>query len=75
VRALTAWLDRRRLVLLAVFTVGFAVMTTVRAAGKPFWHDEIFTLVAADLPSVPTLWTALRDGLDLSPPLNTPASD
>lgn len=57
--------------LLAVFTVGFAVMTTVRAAGKPFWHDEIFTLVAADLPTAATLWTALRDGLDLSPPLNT----
>lgn len=69
--ALTAWLDRHRLVLLGVFTAGFAVMTSVRAAGKPFWHDEIFTLVGAALPSVSTLWTALRDGLDLSPPLNT----
>lgn len=40
-----------------------------RASVKPFWHDEIYTILEADLP-VATLWRALHDGIDLQPPLN-----
>jgi hypothetical protein len=59
---------------LLLFSAAFGVMTVVRATAKPFWHDEIVTLVAAGLPSVGALWTALGDGLDLAPPLNTLAT-
>ena len=45
-------------------------MLVVRARGKHFWHDEVYTILASDLPTA-TLWRASRDGLDLAPPLNT----
>ena len=65
------WIERHRVGVLVGFSIGYLLATCIRAWAKPFWHDEIFTLVASKLPSVGTLWTAQRDGLDLSPPLNT----
>jgi len=56
-------------VLLAlVLTEG--VMLVAQACAKPFWHDEVYTILASGLPIV-TLWRASLDGLDLAPPLNT----
>jgi hypothetical protein len=43
----------------------------VRARAKPFWHDEIYTVLHAQLPSLGAMWSASLDGFDLSPPLNT----
>jgi hypothetical protein len=43
----------------------------VRARAKPFWHDEIYTILHAGLPSLGAMWAAGTDGFDLSPPLNT----
>ena len=40
-----------------------------RASVKPFWHDEIYTILEAQLP-IATLWRACLDGIDLQPPLN-----
>lgn len=45
----------------------FAAGTVSRARQKIFWHDEIFTVLIAQLP-VGELWPALRAGVDLSPP-------
>lgn len=42
----------------------------VRARAKPFWHDEIFTILHAGLPGLDTMWRAGLDGFDLAPPLN-----
>jgi len=65
-----AWIDRRFVAILVALSLAVAVTIVRRAQVKPFWHDEIYTILASRLP--PTrLWTASRDGLDLSPPLNT----
>ena len=45
----------------------FAVGTLSRARQKIFWHDEIFTVLVAQLP-LGELWPALRAGVDLSSP-------
>ena len=36
---------------------------------RPFWYDELFTLYVSQLSDMPTIWTALKDGADLNPPL------
>jgi hypothetical protein len=46
------------------------VPTVVRASAKPFWHDELYTVLLARLPSLSAHWQALHDGPDLAPPLN-----
>jgi hypothetical protein len=67
-------MDRYRYVGLALFTAAFVATTLVNARAKPLWHDEIFTIVIADLPSVSGTWSAFRDGIDLSPPLTALAT-
>ena len=41
-----------------------------RANLKPFWHDDIYTIAMAELPSTDSIWRAERVGLDAMPPLN-----
>src|SRR5262245_24798564 len=48
--------------------VGYAAVTLAMA--KPFWHDEIYTILISTLPSLDGIWRASKDGLDLMPPLN-----
>jgi len=67
---LAAFLDRHRLPVLVLFSLAFFVTVALHAAAKPFWHDEIYTVLLARLPSVQAHWAALRDGVDLAPPLN-----
>jgi dolichyl-phosphate-mannose-protein mannosyltransferase len=69
--ALQAMAGRRssKLILPAIL-IWFAVLLTVWARAKPFWHDEVYTILEARLP-VATLWRASIDGLDLSPPLSS----
>jgi hypothetical protein len=54
----------------ALFSGVFFACAIAGALRKPFWHDEIFTLLFARLPSIADMWRAARDGLDLMPPLN-----
>lgn len=58
-------------VIVALFSIGFFASTAAAALGKPFWHDEIVTILFARLPSFELMWRAARDGIDLAPPLNT----
>jgi hypothetical protein len=58
------------LVLLALFSVFYFALTIAVAQRKPLWLDEILTYHLARLPSVSTIWAALSDGPDNSPPLN-----
>jgi hypothetical protein len=55
----------------ALFAGVLLVSLIVSARAKPFWHDEIFTILHAELPSLSAMWAAGIDGIDLSPPLNT----
>jgi hypothetical protein len=67
---LNAWLDAHASVLLSAFAGLLFFSLAARARATPFWHDEIYTIVSSRL-SFAALWSALRDGLDLMPPLNT----
>jgi hypothetical protein len=63
-------LERYRLVTLVLLSIAFFYSATIRASAKPFWHDEIYTILLTGLPSLSTMWGAMRDGLDLAPPLS-----
>ncbi|MCA1649082.1 MAG: glycosyltransferase family 39 protein [Acidobacteria bacterium] len=66
-----ATLERRPVTAFAIFTIVFFATTIVRARAKPFWHDEIYTILFSRLSSISSMWAAARDGIDLAPPLNT----
>lgn len=53
------------------FSLMFFALMIQRAAMKPFWHDEIYTIVIARLPSLHSIWAAEQAGLDIMPPLNS----
>jgi hypothetical protein len=57
---------------LLFFLLGAACLARVVPASivKPFWHDEIYTIVMSRQPSLAAMWSAAEDGVDLSPPLN-----
>jgi hypothetical protein len=64
-------LDRYGWAVFALFASVCLYSLLIRARAKPFWHDEIYTILHAGLPSLGAMWTASLDGFDLSPPLNT----
>ena len=70
-RAISRWLDRLRLVWLGGLLALILWLATGAAIAKPLWHDEIYTILIAKLPSIGAIWAAHRDGVDLQPPLNT----
>lgn len=41
----------------------------LHAARKPLWSDEMSTLYVSQLPGFPSVWAALKDGVDQSLPL------
>jgi hypothetical protein len=58
----------------AQFGIGLLVLYAsvrgiVAALSKPFWYDEIFTLIMARQPTLGMMWSALRRGVDSQPPL------
>jgi dolichyl-phosphate-mannose-protein mannosyltransferase len=61
---------RRRRLLLAALGSWWFILLTKLARDKPFWHDEVYTVLVARLP-LGTLWRASLGGVDLSPPFNT----
>src|SRR6266513_842768 len=61
-------IDRYRLILLAALGSWWFILLTKLARKKPFWHDEIYTILISRLP-LQTVWRASLDGIDLSPPL------
>ena len=67
-------IDLVSLVVLAAIVGGIAHAASLAARAKPFWHDEIYTILVARLPTVAAIWAAMHDGIDLQPPLNTLAT-
>jgi Dolichyl-phosphate-mannose-protein mannosyltransferase len=66
-----AALDRHyRVVALVCCSVWF-VSTAASSYAKPFWHDELDTILIARLPSFHAVWSAIQAHADLSAPLNT----
>ena len=57
-----AWFDRFAWPLFAIFGIGLAVSLGLCAWAKPFWHDEVYTILGSQLTPA-TLWTASADSL------------
>jgi len=68
--AIAASLDRRRHLILTVVATLWFLLLVLAVRGRPFWHDEVYTVLVARLP-LGTMWSAYLDAIDLSPPLNT----
>ena len=56
-------------VVLLVLSAFYFFVTFLCASRKLFWFDELFTLYLSRLPDLPSLWSALKLGVDLNPPL------
>src|SRR5271166_5531584 len=67
-RRMAAGLDRSRYVVLLVLTAFYAAGAMLHAHGKPFWYDEVYTLMAASAPDAAATWRAAQE-LDAAPPL------
>jgi hypothetical protein len=61
-------LERRAVVVIGVLTAIGLSASAVAAVRKPFWHDEIVTILVSRLP-LRLIWAAGRDGVDFFPPL------
>jgi hypothetical protein len=61
-------LEKRKYLFLLALTILYAAGACARAAGRPFWYDEIITLIAARSPDLPTTWKAALV-TDANPPL------
>jgi hypothetical protein len=62
------FLERRKYLVLAAITLVFAIGAAGRAAARPFWYDEIITLITARAPSLGAVLAASRV-TDANPPL------
>jgi hypothetical protein len=67
--ALERFLEQRQFWVLAVWSLVYFAGTMLRAHGKPFWYDEILTLLEARQPNLPAAMRALGD-VDWMPPAN-----
>jgi len=67
--ALERFLERHQVWVLAVWSLAYFAGTALRARAKPFWYDEILTLLEARQPTLPAAMGALGD-VDWMPPAN-----
>ena len=65
---MAASLDRSRYLCVLVLTVIYAGGAMLHARGKPFWYDEVFTVMAAAQSDAAATWRAAQR-LDAAPPL------
>jgi hypothetical protein len=54
--------------LILVLVVYAAIRSVFLATIKPFWYDEMCTVLVARLPSVSTIWRGLKQAVDGMPP-------
>jgi len=52
-----------------VILAGVGFISMLSAYEKPFWFDEILTVIMCRIPSVSKLWQALNNAADTNPPL------
>jgi hypothetical protein len=62
-------LERGQYFYLVIFSIVFIGLTSLRALAKPLWYDELFTYYMSRLPGIKSMWSAVKDGADLNPPL------
>ena len=67
--ALERFLDRRQILMLAIWSLVYFAGTMLWAHGKPFWYDEILTVLEARQPNLSAEISASGD-MDWMPPAN-----
>jgi hypothetical protein len=67
--ALERFLEKHEIWMLAAWSLVYFAGTMLRAHGKPFWYDEILTLLEARQPTLSASMRALGD-VDWMPPAN-----
>jgi hypothetical protein len=68
-RVLAGWLDTHKAIVLLAFTVVYFFGAVLHARSKPFWYDEIITVIVAKTPDLATAWRAATE-CDAMPPLS-----
>src|SRR6266542_4145280 len=74
-RAPATWLARaaaRGAIPIAAFAAAYLAETSVIAARKPLWNDELYTYHFTRVSSLADLWRALETGADQAPPSLVP---
>ncbi|HEY1341416.1 MAG TPA: glycosyltransferase family 39 protein [Bryobacteraceae bacterium] len=67
--ACARWMDARAPVCLLLCGWVYLVATCIRAQNRLFWYDELLTVNLCALPRFADVWTGVRAGIDLNPPL------
>ena len=66
---LAGWLEAHKAIVLLAFTAVYFLGAVLHARSKPFWFDEIVTIIVAKTPDLPTAWRAATE-IDAMPPLS-----
>ena len=53
---------------LAIIVIAVGLWSAVRAVMRPFWYDEVFTVIVVRLESLMRVWEALMAAVDMNPP-------
>ena len=69
-RRVTAWLEARPGLILAVFSVLYCAGEGSYASAAALSHDEVWTLLVTKLPGWSGVWEGLAGGADFHPPLH-----
>ena len=57
-RHLAVWIEKHLYAVLCAFAILYLLGAGLHARSKPFWYDEIITLVIANSPNLSTAWKA-----------------
>ena len=60
---------QRSTVILVLILLAAGLLSTLHAVVKPFWYDEICTVITSRLANQAEVWKALNDAADTNPPL------
>ena len=60
---------KKGIAVLFLILIAVAIFSIIGAYEKPFWYDEIITVILCRLPSTPAIWKALDNAADANPPL------
>ncbi len=60
--------SRRSIALLLFILLAVGLCSALHAVAKPFWYDEICTVIISRLPGASAIWNALNHAADSNPP-------
>ncbi len=61
--------SRRSITLLLLILLAVGLCSALHAVEKPFWYDELCTVIISRLPGASAIWNALNHAADSNPPV------